>query len=174
MIKYQKGFTLIELLIAIAIFGILSTMVTANLRGGSSGRELALQSENVTSLLRDAQVRALAGQPHQGQIPLGGYGIHVMTCSTPPCEVTLYADLDGSFTLDPGEEIQVVTLGTGVVIQALSHNDPFDVVFKPPRPFICFGSDCSGIGQATITMGTVRSGATTDIIIDQVSGRISP
>ena len=173
MIKSQEGFNLVELLVAISIFGILATMVTVNVRGGSSGRELALQSENLTSLLRDAQVRALSGVPNQGQVPLGGYGVNVGTCSTPPCSVTLFGDTNGNFALDGGEEIQTITLGNSIIVSSLSYNDPFTVLFKPPRPIICFGTDCSGVGQATITVGTLRSGATQDITIDQISGRIS-
>lgn len=173
MIKSQKGFNLVELLVAISIFGILATIVTANIRGGSSGRELDLQAENITSLLRDAQVRSLSGQPEGGQVPSGGYGVHLDVCTTPPCSVTLFADSDADFTFDASEEISVQSLGSVVTIPTLSTGTSMDVLFKPPRPFICFSDECSGVGQGTITVGNTSSSATKTITVDQVSGRIS-
>ena len=170
----QQGFNLVELLVAIAIFGIISTAVVANLRGGSSGNELNLQADNISSLLRQAQIQSSTGQPFNGNPPIGGYGVSLATCSTPPCSVTLFADENGNFAYDgAAEEIQVVTLGSAVTINAISEGSPFAILFKPPRPYMCFGTECSGIGEATITLGSVQSDKTLTITANQISGSVS-
>lgn len=170
----ERGFTLVELIVAIGIFTIISMMVVANLRGGSPTRDLQLQAKNLDSLLRQAQVQSLAGEPFGGIVPIGGYGVLIATCAAPPCSVTFYADVDGNFTFDgPAEEIQQISLGAEVTINAISLGDPVHINFKPPRPFTCFNNQCSGVGEVTITLGHLQTPQTHDVLINQVSGLIS-
>jgi len=175
MNKDQLGFNLIELIVAIAIFGIMATAVTVNLRrGGASGQEVQLQANNIASILRESQVKALSGEPFNGSVPTGGYGVRITECSTPPCAISLFADTNNNFTYDSAtEEIQTVSLGRGVLIDSVSIGSPLDIIFKPPRPFICFGNECSGIGEVVITLTNPQGGGDRTITINQVSGRIS-
>lgn len=171
--KQQEGFSLVELLVSISIFGILAAAIVVNIRGSSSGREAELQAQNLSSFLQTAQVNSLSGQPHEGSFPLGGYGVHMQVCATAPCTAILFADVDQDGSFDASEEVSQITFGSSVYISEISTGSDLDVVFKPPRPFICINNSCSGAGVTTIDLDTVNSGQTSQVIIDQISGRIS-
>ena len=170
----QRGFNLVELLVAISIFGIIATAVVANLRGGSPGNEMRLQADNISSLLRQAQIQSATGQPFNGSPPIGGYGVFIETCTSTPCSVALFADADGNFTYDSAtEQIQEVSLGSSVIISTISTGSPLAILFKPPRPYMCFGSECSGVEEITVTLGNVQNDQTVTITANQISGSIS-
>jgi len=171
--KKTLGFTIVELLVAIAIFALISTVAFVNIRGSSPSREVQLQANNLSSLLRQAQVQSSAGEPFSGAPPIGGFGVFVEQCSTAPCSVVLFADVDGSFTLDAGEEVQTVSLGSHVTIDTISTGSGVHVIFKPPRPFTCFDDVCSGINELTITLGSQKTSKKVPVIVNQVSGQVT-
>jgi len=96
----KTGFSLAELVVSIGIFVIIMGFTVVNLRGGSSGQQLRLQTQNVASLLGQAQSLSTSGIAFNGQVPLGGYGVFVSQCLTSPCEVVLFADLNNNFKYD--------------------------------------------------------------------------
>ncbi|MBI4121986.1 MAG: prepilin-type N-terminal cleavage/methylation domain-containing protein [Parcubacteria group bacterium] len=180
-----RGFTLVELLVAIAIFGLLTAAVTANLRGSGPSRQLQEQSGNVVSLLRQAQVQAIAGQPFNGTVPVGGYGVHVAVCAAPPCEVSLFVDSNANFAMGASEVIETITLGSEVTIKAVSARASSMLFlrlpgkgglyfnFRPPAGGVCFDKNCSDGGTATITLGAHGTELERVISINQISGQIS-
>lgn len=170
----KKGFSLIELIVAIGIFGILTAAVVVNLRQASPAGELNLQAANIVSLLRQAEVQSKAGEPFEGQISIGGYGVTITECSTPPCSAVLFADVNGDWTIQSAtEEVQSISLGENVTIDSVSLATTVDITFKPPRPFICFNAQCSDIGTLDITLGSTETSETVTITINQISGQIS-
>jgi prepilin-type N-terminal cleavage/methylation domain-containing protein len=170
----SNGFSLIELVVSIAIFGFLATAVFVNLRGASPSQEIQLQASNIVSALRQAEVQSKAGEPFNGQTPIGGYGLTVAECSTPPCSVDLFADLNGDWTIQtPAETVQTISLGQNVTVNSVSLAPSVDITFKPPKPFICFNADCSGVGELVITLGSIESTRTAEIRINQISGQVS-
>jgi prepilin-type N-terminal cleavage/methylation domain-containing protein len=58
----QGGFTLIEITITLAIFGLLSTLVLANLRAGEKSRNLRIAADAMQSVLRQVQSSSLSGE----------------------------------------------------------------------------------------------------------------
>jgi len=161
-------------MVSIVIFGLISTAVIVNLRSSSPAGEIRLQADNIASLLRQAQVQSYSGESFNGIVPTGGYGVYFATCLTPPCKVTLFADFNNNFTLDPADEfIQDISLGTQTTILNLSYQGPTAVVFKPPKPLICFNNTCSGIGEFRVTLGNLKDSSTVDVVVNQASGQIS-
>lgn len=174
MNRFSSGFTLIELIVAIGIFGLLATLSVANIRGGSTQQEVRLQADSLSALLREAQVRSLSGTPFEGNFPVGGYGVHLETCSTPPCSPVLFADSNANFAYDGASEaVETLSLGTSVTLDTISTGSPSDIVFKPPRPYICVSAECSGVGEVVITLETVEGNRTAQVTVNQISGQIS-
>lgn len=171
--KRPYGFTLVELMVALSIVALITTAVVANLRGRAPVRQLENQGRNLASLLRQAQVLAIAGQPVNGNIPSGGYGVRLASCPTGPCQVTLFADLNGNFSYDTGEEQQVLDLGSDISINSVSVADPLHVIFRPPAALICFNNACSGSTTAQIVLGVRGVSDTIKVTIQQLSGQIT-
>jgi prepilin-type N-terminal cleavage/methylation domain-containing protein len=171
--KRANGFTLVELIVAMTIMVLITTAAVANLRGNSPERQLRDQSRNLASLLRQAQVQAIAGEPADGVVPIGGYGVVIASCSTPPCSAILFADKNGNFALDSGEARQTVSLGAEITVESVSVSDPLNILFRPPAAFICFNNICSGSGAADIVLGARGSTKTTTVSVNQLSGQIS-
>lgn len=171
--KRPTGFTLVELIVAMGIMVLITTAAVANLRGRSPDRQLRDQARNLASLLRQAQVQAIAGEPADGAVPVGGYGVQAQSCSTPPCDVILFADKNGNFSLDTGEERSRISLGNDVTINSISIADPVHVLFRPPAGFICFNNVCSGALTADIVLGVRGSTTTSTVSVQQLSGQIS-
>jgi len=134
--KNNEGFNLVELLVAIGILGLLLTAVMANFRGSSPNQILDLQSESLATVLREAQASAMQGKPWGGSVPIGGYGIKIETCSTPPCMVKVFADSNANFKLDePAELTETVSLGEKVTVQTLSTGSPMILLFNHQHQF---------------------------------------
>ncbi len=126
--------------------------------------------------MRSAQVQSFSGVQFNGVTPSGGYGVHIVVpCSTPPCNVILFADTNNNQTFDVGtEEVETVSFGTQVQILSSTLGDgAHDIVFKPPRPFICLDGVCSGLPEQEIILGASGSSKTVDVNINQTSGQIS-
>ena len=133
-----------------------------------------LHADNLASLLKQAQSQAGSGALHNGQVSIGGFGVKVESCKTPPCSVIHFADFNTNFSYDEGaEEIQTVSFGRNVTINSVSAGDPTHVIFKPPQPFVCIESVCSGTGIITITLGSTRSSKTVEVVVNQLSGQIT-
>ena len=62
MTQRQNGYSLIELIIALAIMGILATMVMANFRAGEKQRNTQLGADAIMTALRTAQNYSQSGK----------------------------------------------------------------------------------------------------------------
>lgn len=164
----NKGFSLIELLVSIAIFGILSTFIVANIRGSGPKQEVRLQAANLASLLRQAQVRSMAGEPVEGSVPLGGYGLEIDDCVTAPCSVTTLVDRDGDFAADSTDQIG---LGDQILTDVVGA-DSVRIYFKPPRPYVCINADCSRTQEVVINVLHPRTDDFSTVKVNPVSGQI--
>lgn len=170
----KNGFTLPELLVVITIFSLVTLAAIASFRGADPTRQLALQSSNLVSVLRQAQVQAQAGEPFGGSLPLGGYGVAITTCAVPPCSVTLFADQNGNFSMQsPAEVIDIIPLGNLVTIDAISTANTAHVMFRLPVGAVCFDNVCEGAAPLTITLGAQGTAVTRLVEVNQLSGQIS-
>lgn len=169
-----KGFTLSELLVVIAIFVMIAALALANLRGASPKQELNQQAENLASVFRQAQVQSYSGTSFNGVIPTGGFGVHIAECQKAPCSVSLFADLDGDFDFDERTElVATVSLGTNITIAGISESSPLNVIYKPPRPIICYNNVCSDLSPLKIVLGHRQSNLLVGLFINPISGQIS-
>ena len=140
----RMGFTLVEMLVSLAIFGVISGFVMANLRVGGQGDELRLSSQLVASAIRRIQTMAVAGQTvyfcrKSGEItgsklcstgkdteclegscvketPPGGYGLHLSSAAGSERTMITFADLDRDHGYDAGEEFRRDSVSSGTLV----------------------------------------------------------
>jgi len=169
ILRHTKGFTLIDMILWLAIFGVLTGTMVSNFRGGSQNESVRLASNLTASLLRRAQTMTLTGAVlSNGDFPDGGYGVYFDTAQTNT--LILFADVDGDFMYDPGEELSE----DEVVLPAntsFSLEGSMDVVFSPPDGDVYF-SGAAVPDTQTISIISTHSEIIRSIVIYRISGQI--
>ena len=171
----QKGFTLLELLVVIGIVALLSSVVLGGYRTGEDRFSLQRSAHKLSQDLRMAETMAMAGSASPtsfgGIFPSGGYGFYfkVATSADSSGSYTFFCDCNNnaeyefegsavscasSTTSIPfPEDIEALSLESGVVISALSPATAFSITFYPPDPVIkIIGADSQSYDEAVITL----------------------
>lgn len=165
----KKGFTLIELLVVLGIIIFLSSIVFINYRG--AGKDLSLQrsAHKLTQDIRKAGELAMSAREFQGQVPKGGYGIHLKF----PSETTsyiLYADKNGNEKFDSEMTdglVETIFFEEGVFIQSISDNN-LSINFKPPNPKV----KIKGLSTAIITLSLQSDPSKTKTVKVNLAGLV--
>jgi len=176
--RKSGGFTLMELIVSLSIFGLLVTFSVVNFRGFERDITLDLRSEEIASLLRQAQLWSLTGQLRGGSRPPGGYGIRIDQCSTGPCTVIFFADFSplGSgasriYNALEDDEILVLNLPKHLIIENVSPDVNLDILFSSPEAAgYIEGGQVEDFASFDITNSV--SGTSRSILVDRVSGQI--
>lgn len=153
-IKKQRGFTLIELLIAVVVVGLLTSLAVAGYRNFKESKTLTKATQELVSNLRKAQNMAISGAEFSGN--RCGFGIETDYASRPN-SYRFYADTKANCSTSndiydgSDEEIEMIDLPTGVVIQSTSPSSA-DVFFKPPMPTTYINGDSTVGTVARITL----------------------
>lgn len=85
----RKGFTLLELLVTIGIIVVLSAVMFMNNSGKRSSTEFAAATQQVATLLREAQSRTLAGDQN-GTTGNGFWGVSLVNATTTSPSYSLF------------------------------------------------------------------------------------
>jgi prepilin-type N-terminal cleavage/methylation domain-containing protein len=86
----QPGFTFIEMSVSVTIVGLLATLFVTNYRSAERQQRLFSAADQLASDMRLSQSYALGAKKYDGQVPLGGWGIHLDVSD--PARYLLYAD----------------------------------------------------------------------------------
>ena len=145
----QKSFTLVELLVVVAIIILLSAIILPDYRASVSQLTLARSAHKMAQDIRRAAEMAMSAKEWQGQIPSGGYGVHVnLSWQT---YYKLYADKNGNEKYDgAGEEVETINLEKGVIIKGISPSSS-SINFKPPAPIVKIKSE-AGVESNSLTI----------------------
>ena len=175
--KKQLGFTLAELLVSISIFIMITTIVLADFKSNSRSQQVKFNAQDLSSVIRKAQFMSQFGRTteHNGNVvPIGGYGVYITQCATPPCEYLIFADYDGELDYDIGEEVagETYTFPPTIIVPTVTQS-PLSLVFKPPRPLVCVNQDCSKTNDAVITIKQQSTTDTAIVSINPLSGKVS-
>lgn len=185
-----------------SIFAIITGFVMANYRAGQQGDELRIAAQLVASNIRRAQTSALGGSMvscciggsrdglmcglsvgDQG-CPGGkcvtdlprGFGLHLSSVEGDNRKMVYFADLDGEYDYDVGEEVRVDAVSSGKFV-SVSGVSPasggvLDIVFVPPKPTAYFNNSTDESG-AEIVLQHAHSGATRTVTVNRLSGQVS-
>ena len=134
--KKQTGFTLIELLASMFIIASLTGIFLTNYHGANQRNKLIMATQKLAGDIRTAQNHALGAKEFDGNMPAGGWGVHLDTAS--PNNYIIFADNDiDEYDYDLGEEYSTVDLPDGIIIDSIDLGvsvDSVDIVFLPPNP----------------------------------------
>jgi prepilin-type N-terminal cleavage/methylation domain-containing protein len=129
----KKGFTLAEILVVLAIIFILTSISSPFYRMAQRQYTIENAAQKLAQDIRRVEEMAMAAR-EQPRAPVNfqrGYGIRLQTNSS---SYILFADLNNNRNYDPGEEIEISSLGENVRITNLSPGSPLTIIFLPPDP----------------------------------------
>lgn len=139
--KASDGFTLIELLVSISIIVTMTTFFLVNYHSTNIRTELILSAQKLASDIRIAQNKSLGSAEYgDDNIPAGGWGVHIEEGVD---NYVIFADNDGDFTFDIGEDIinngaEKLIFPANISIATTTVNGAdvtsIDFVFLPPNP----------------------------------------
>lgn len=164
----KSGFTLVELTVTMGIFLLMVSVVLARYRSFGVNADFSNAVENVVLSLREVQVYGAGGKEAAvmcGTPPSSfncAYGVWFQS-STP---YIIFVDKNDDNVYNGGEEIQTITLPTGVAM--FTPQSPLSIVFKRPFPDAIINND--SINSATITL--TKGGNSSDVTITS-AGQIS-
>ena len=162
MLKW-KGFTLVELLVVSSIIILLSAIILPNYRGIE--RQFALQrsAHKLAQDVRRAGEMAMSTREFQGEIPEGGYGIHLKLSWGNYYK--LYADKNGDEKFDGSDgEVETIYLEKGVYIKDISPSS-LSINFKSPIPTIKITTEAGQDSASAIITLSLESDLTKTKII---------
>lgn len=166
--RFNQGFTLIEMIVVIAIFGIVTTIILANLPVFRDRSSLDLVAQEVAINIRGAQVFGGSGRILDGTSSRPTYGIHFS--SSDPSTFLLYNNISGGKDYDEGNNgdpiVYTYALSQGFIIKELcadtcsaDHLTSLDLAFTRPRlePEIFADNSALGSEKVLIIIQSSRS-----------------
>ncbi|MBL7057708.1 prepilin-type N-terminal cleavage/methylation domain-containing protein [Patescibacteria group bacterium] len=146
----QAGFTLVEMLVSVSIIGIMSTMYFTNYNKGGVGVDLSSAAEEMASKIRIAQNYSLGTKKFNYVTPLSNWGVH-FDYENNDNSYKVFADLNGNYIFDEGEEYSTTYLPRNVRITGVTIASPVDVIFLPPDPRTYINGDYGQTVELTLT-----------------------
>jgi prepilin-type N-terminal cleavage/methylation domain-containing protein len=123
----RKGFTLIELLVVLGIMIAVSAMVFANLAGRRSNADLTATTQEVATLLRQAQSDA-AFQENNAKANDIAWGVHFANTTATP---SFYALFTGSYAASTTAGYYALPSTVAYRTSTLAVGATLDVLFSP-------------------------------------------
>jgi type II secretory pathway pseudopilin PulG len=179
-LKKGAGFTIIDMLAALGIIVILSGIIATNFNNFRVASNLDSDVEQLSALLRQAQLWSLSGQTRNGVRPTGGWGVHLDECSAGSCTYFLFADLfptgTANYVYDAGSD-DIVSEGVMDNLVEITTLSPvsaasLDIVFSSPSAEIYLnGAQVEAASVITLTHTTSQDQGI--VTINRLSGRIT-
>lgn len=170
--NYISGFTLIEMIISITIILIITSVIMLSQRNFSETVELINVSERIASVIREAQVKGLAVEILNEDIPEAGRGVYFDGSD----EYVYFSDENNNQQYDIGEEITNHLVRPGFMISEMSCGFPCDdlsIVYQRPETQAYFYSEGSELGSDVVSLTILSDNGREKIIKIFRTGQIS-
>jgi len=152
----RPGFTLIELLVVIGIVGLIITAGTADYARGRRNANLQMSAQQMASDIRQMQSHCMALKEFGTGPPDGGWGVYFSRQNPNNDYYRRFADVDGDYYYDSGEQYQkdINLIGNVYIEDILVDGESgsitgqrASVVYEAPDPDVHLcdqnGNDCS-------------------------------
>ncbi|HUC01489.1 MAG TPA: type II secretion system protein [Candidatus Paceibacterota bacterium] len=127
----RKGFTLIELIVVVGIMLAVSAVVFSNLAGERTEADLTATTQQVTTLLREAQTDAMT-QENNSQAVDAAWGVHF---SNATATAPFYALFTGSYSQSSTVSSYPLLSTVAYQTSTLPAGATLDVIFSPVTGF---------------------------------------
>lgn len=104
-VKFKAGYTLVELLVSLGVISMLTVIFLSNYHNADRRTDLIMTTQTLITDIRFAQSNALGLVRYNGEVPAGGWGIHMYKFGEEPLnsKYILFADVNNNQQLDEGE-----------------------------------------------------------------------
>jgi len=174
----KSAFSLIELLVSIGIITIITGIFLASYRTANKQAELTRSVSDLSSTYRLALNQSLGLSEYNGDIPEGGWGVHI-DLSSDRTSYLLFADENNNGQYDDGEANKesggrVINTPRDLEIDSIMMNDSslidyLDLTYIPPHPTITLETQpaiAEEINKAEITMIDKNTNKTRSVIVN--------
>lgn len=130
----KKGFTLIEALVVVFIIGLISAVLIVNWRKNEKQYQVQRTAQEIVQNIRRAQDMALNSFKYQEDdgVP-DNYGVYFD--KTMANSYIIFADENGNNKYNGGEDMETVSIDSGVEINSLSSEPKLHITFSLPDAF---------------------------------------
>ena len=156
------AFTLVELLVVVGIFVFIALATVANYQSNNRQSQLTMATQELATNIKLAQSYTLGSQEfespsdpsHAGEIPAGGWGIHLSKDS--PTIYQIVADFNDNHVWDSDSDglFKTITLPEKISIDDILYNsssvNDLDIFFQPPDPKTFLNGNRNG--NVTLTL----------------------
>lgn len=180
------GFTLLEAMITVAIIAIMSSVYLVSYRSTNQKIILDQAVSMIISDLRLAQNMAMNVKQFNGNVPIGGYGIHIS--NTGATNYIFFADCNSDSHSFDGADTNCLDGAGNPITEKVNNRDfsanvkisavvaGYNIVFEPPYPVVWIDGKKYGDVGAQDALITLQYGSNPDtktIKVDRFTGRIS-
>lgn len=135
----KAGFTVMELVVSIGVIAVLSALFLVGYRSAGQDSDLRMSAGQLMNSIRVAQSRTLGAVAYEGDVPEGGWGIHL---DEDRGTYIIYADVNENFSYDgESEKWQARELPDDTHISSIDVSSSVDIVFEPPDPITYINGD---------------------------------
>ena len=166
--RNHQGFSLIELMLSISIVMVIVVVGFTNFRKSEQTSVLEGEGERLSASMKEAEIKALAGEFVEGTQVRPPYGIYIAL----PDEYYLFGDTlpagNPDFIYTGGDTI-VRRMKTAPTVQLSGVGTSY--VFSPPLVEV-YVNGTKGV-SGTITLSHVLTGSSIQVSINGISGQVN-
>jgi len=187
----MAGFTLVEMLTSISLIVIITAVFIANYRESNTRSDLTMSAQKLVADIHLAQNNALGLVEYGGQVPPGGWGVHLDLANSD--RYVVFADNDNPAVNEPGQispadpgfsyyeadeglesyGAKVVKLSNNIRLARFTENyssyaSALNVTFLPPDPKVYINNSSVDYSAGIIILRDSLTGEEKEIYVNRL------